>query len=188
MRMINLSSFFKEKLATMKIHKFTTGILLIQIVYFSFACSHDTGEVSQQQVNQPSSAIKQGANKPAVSAIKLNVPSLIGLTIEQIEARLGKPISKVQTNPIGTDSARTYRIGNYELMADYFVDKRVVDTFFFTTVTGRDKSYDQLLVLAAGNLQTTAPNYRVEPFDQADRKRRVGVLIKVSVANTTVEE
>lgn len=87
------------------------------------------------------------ARPPADTAgCVFDVPALVNLTADQIQARLGKPLSDAQESANEQMHSLSYRRKGYELSIDYEVkSRRIIDVYFTPAIDTAWQAYARLL-------------------------------------------
>lgn len=126
----------------------------------------------------PTIAVPRAAVAGPVVQI-FDISALVGMTADQIRARLGKPVSDQQNdNPISNKDL-LYRSQGYELFISYEVMSGRIFSFYIPAVKPK-KEYRHLLKI--GNVNQHDKRYLVEPLRRADGLYE-GIVVRTQVGH-----
>ena len=114
----------------------------------------------------------QPPTRPVVARVTVDsasyvfdLPALMGLTADQIKAKLGKPVKDSQESDNDQMKTLFYQRRGYKLFIDYEVrSRRILD--FYLRPPHPTAEYEYLL--DAGHVTQHDPRYKVEPSDPGD--------------------
>ena len=110
----------------------------------------------------------------APTGVVFDLDALHGLSIDQLKAKLGKPVKDLQSNFDGSQRECLFKKKGFLLDANYDVRSRIVDILILSD-TSSILCYKQLLSLS--NADTTSIRYKVEASQGPNTGSNVGVEI-----------
>lgn len=116
----------------------------------------------------------------------VDVPSLVGLSLAEVEAKLGTPSYDTEPTAIQlqygniTTWEKTWDIGEYSVMATYdYKTKKVADLFFGgNSDAAFERFKDTNNILAAGGLSLSDPKYSVEFVKAKNAPGYTGAIVR----------
>ena len=135
---------------------------------------------SATMIDTEPAATAQAIATPTVSQT-LDVPSLVGKNLNELETALGTPsydgkptATYTQFSEIRTWE-KTWSKGGYSLTATYDIDTQEVIDLFFSPAAGTDSASN---ILAAGNLSQNDSRYSVELVKALNASGYTGATVK----------
>ena len=120
----------------------------------------------QRSASEPTAAGPIAASLPASrpltdsAAYAFDIPALVGLTIDQIRAQLGKPISDEQGSINEDLKTLLYRRKGYELSIDYEVQSRRLFNIYLSSL--QERQHYTVLLRAANASAEGGRGYQVD--------------------------